>query len=166
MIRKAETNEDDTMVFVNEDHYAFFKHTMKNAVDDTYHRALMYALGIDKATRSNWTDLFDETTQHIKPNGMNAIWQGETSQNVTRLAFQLFSDRPITAIYDSNGDDIQDFKECWKYSVSDIFNSNYALYFVQAIKLRYPEYFDTKKVIQVESLIQAMDDNFPMELKK
>lgn len=39
-------------------------------------------------------------------------------------------------------------RECRRYSVSDIFNCSYAMYFWEGIKLRYPEYGRKQKSIE------------------
>ena len=68
------------------------------------------------------------------------------SAKVTRLAFNLFTDGTPTAYrFDENNRDLpvndDDRREAALFSVSDIFCCEYAAYFFEAIKLRYPEYF-------------------------
>ena len=69
------------------------------------------------------------------------------SVRITRLAFQLFTDSTPTAIeYDKDDNPQYSFKECQLYSVSDTFCCSYAPFFVEAVKLRYPDYFSPRKV--------------------
>ena len=123
--------------FADKQHEAFYLEQIQRLRDDVYHRALIYTLGISPDTRKHFSGLYDPATRTIKRQAIRAPWQTGGSLKVTRLAFQLFTDSTPTA-YDG---DNRDFQECFKYSVSDIFCTGYAPYFVQAIQLRYPEYF-------------------------
>jgi len=76
------------------------------------------------------------------PDAINAGWQTSGSMRVTRLAFNLFTDCAATAYSD---DDYPDVVELKYYSVSDIFCCEYAPYFIEAIKLRYPEFMKERK---------------------
>ena len=71
------------------------------------------------------------------PESLHSEWQTGGSLKVTRLAFQLFTDGTPSAFLCLDKPDIV---ECKRYSVSDIFCCGYAPFFVEAIKLRYPEY--------------------------
>jgi hypothetical protein len=94
-------------------------------------------LGISPDTRRNFDSLYDAENRSISLKEIHAGWQTSGSLKVTRLAFNLFTDKTPTA-YDGGTPDID---ECRRYSVSDIFCCGYAPYFVEAIKLRYPECF-------------------------
>jgi len=106
-------------------------------VDDCYHRALVYTLGICDDTRKRFDEMYDKGERSIKRGAINAGWQTGGSLKVTRLAFNLFTDLPATAYGVA---DKGDFGECKRYSVSDIFCCGFAPFFVEAIRLRYPEY--------------------------
>lgn len=69
---------------------------------------------------------------------------------MVRLAFSLYTDgTPGVDDYKSKDDQID---ECRGYSVSDIFCCGYAMYFLEGIKLRYPEY--SKKQKTFEEILQ------------
>jgi len=125
------------MLFKNDAHKDFYESLMKELTNDCYHRALVYTLGICDDTRKRFDEMYNKEERCIIPVTINAAWQTGGSLKVTRLAFNLFTDRPATAY---NGTDNPDFDECKKYSVSDIFCCEFAVYFVEAIKIRYPEY--------------------------
>ena len=61
----------------------------------------------------------------------NARWLYGTSQKTCRLAFNLWNGRTS----DSENDSASPY-----YAVDEIFNCEYAPYYWQAIKLRYPQY--------------------------
>jgi hypothetical protein len=90
--------------------------------------------------------MYDPIEGRIIPESINDGFQTGTSVKVTRLAFNLFNDGTPTALSLYQKGDIESaYDECQKYSVSDIFCCSYAPYFVEAIKLRYPEYLQGAK---------------------
>lgn len=128
--------------FIDFKHKEFF---VERASKDVYHNALFYLLGLCPETRRHYTDLYDDSGKCIKPEGIGAGWQTGTSVKVTRLAFNLFSDGTPTAVrYNDDGSSMpynrDDYNECSLYSVSDVFCCEYAPYYYEAIKPRYPEY--------------------------
>lgn len=109
---------------------------------DVYLKALIYAIGITGDTHSRWNGFYNEKLKEINPDIIHEAWQTGSSKKITRLAFQLYTNGVATAYEDNK----EDFNECTQYSVSDIFCCSFAPFFVEAIKLRYPEYFTTRKV--------------------
>jgi len=129
----------------SEEYQTMFNHLGINNID-VYHQALFYTLGICDETRNNFTDLYDSVNRSIKTDGIGEGWQTSISTKVTRLAFNLFTDQTPTAIINETGREryilfTMTYQECQQYSVSDIFCCEYAPYFIEAIKIRYPEYF-------------------------
>lgn len=98
---------------------------------DVYYRALFYLLGTKKETRNHINDIFDFEGDSIKPEVLFAPWQTESSLQVTLLAFNLW-----------NGWIDDDAVK--GYSPYELFNCWLAPYFIQAIKLRFPEYCEPK----------------------
>ena len=128
------------MIFISDEHKQFYFDMQPK---DVYHRALFYLIGLCPDTRRNIDALYD--AEGIKPEAIHAGWQTGTSAKVTRLAFNLYTDGVPTAYrYEDNGGCLpyndDDFMECRLYSASDVFCCEYASYFMEAIKLRYPEY--------------------------
>ena len=130
--------------FEDEKHLEFFEKTMQKLRNqDCYYRALVYTLGMCDDTRGNFDTLFDMNEECIRRDGFFAGWQTGSSTKVTRLAFNLFQDRPSTAYGEDGAPD--DFNECKRYSVSDIFCCSFAPLFIEAIRLRYPEYMGSRR---------------------
>ena len=128
------------MIFLNAEHKQFYS---ERHPKDVYERAFFYLIGLCPDTRRNIHALYD--TDGIKPEAIHAGWQTSASVRLTRLAFNLYTDNVPTAHqYDAEGQIKpfceDDFKEFRLYSISDIFCCEYAPYFMEAIKLRYPEY--------------------------
>ena len=143
--------ENGRTMFESEEHYSFYIEKVRKLNPDAYLKALIYAVGICPDTRRRWQSFYDEADRSIKPEVINEGWQTGTTYKITRLAYQLFTDGTPTAVtYDEKDNPTEDFKECSRYSVSDIFCCEYAPFFVEAIKLRYPEYFSSRNVYTEE----------------
>lgn len=135
------------MMFASKEHYEFYHQTTKRLKADCYLSSLVYTVGISEDTRRRWNSFYDEKNREIKLQVVNEPWQTGTSKKITHLAFQLYTDgTPTASTYDENDGEIQNFKECQRYSVSDIFCCSLAPFFVEAIKVRYPEYFTCRSV--------------------
>jgi hypothetical protein len=124
--------------FVDDRHKAFYIGQSQKLKPDVYLKSLIYTLGMCHDTRRNFNLIFDVGNRCINPATMNAPWQTGTSLKVSRLAFQLFTDSTPTAFMDS----AYNIDECKRYCVSDIFCCSFAPYFVDAIRLRFPEYLN------------------------
>lgn len=114
--------------FASEEHRDFFYAALeKCGCMDVYHEALLYTLGIARETRENIDQLYRFDDQCINLEGLRAGWQTGGSVRLTRLAFNLF-----------NGF-MEEGKErlCTPYA---LFDCSFATYFMEAVKLRFPEY--------------------------
>jgi len=123
--------------FVDNDHLEFYAGQTDRQKPDCYLKALVYTLGACPDTRRRFGSLYNAKRRAVVPEAVSCAWQTSGSLKVTRLAFQLFTDRTPSAFLIPGE---PDFDECARYRVSDIFCCGYAPYFVEAIKLRYPEY--------------------------
>ena len=108
---------------------------------DCYHKAAAYLIGLDEVLREHFHDVFSVIDDSIIADGINAAWQTDTSRKTTRLLFNLWN-----GLHDDN-EEYTD-KDGYtvplpspEYSIDRIFCTNYAPYYVEALKLRYPEYF-------------------------
>ncbi len=114
----------------------YFEMLAKCAVDDSYHRAFFYVTGIAPETRAHIDDLFSFSSDCIRPTALRSGWQTSGTMRICRLAFNLWNGHTET-------------KERAAYTPYELFCCGYAPYFVEGIRLRYPEYcrdvFQTKK---------------------
>jgi len=116
------------MKFSSTAHRDFFLEMMgKCRTNDSYHRAFFYVMGISAETRANINQMFNFKTDCIEPDGMHGGWQTSGTVRVCHLAFNLW-----------NGYSENDNKD--SYTPYDLFCCEYAPYFVEGIKVRYPEY--------------------------
>ena len=141
-------SKEHNACFADRKHLDFYTERVNRLKPDCYLKALIYTLGICDDTRRRFDFIYNAKDRCIEPDVIHDAWQTGGSLKVTRLAFQLFTDRTPTACFDGSRDPEDDFKECQRYSVSDIFCCGYAPYFVEAIKLRYPEYMRERAMIE------------------
>ena len=67
----------------------FLENMMKCRVNDCYHRAFFYVMGIAAETRTNINQMFDFKNDCIVPEGMHGGWQTSGTVKVCRLALPL-----------------------------------------------------------------------------
>lgn len=118
-----------SLMFCDQEHRAAYEYWI-NAVEcpDSYHQALLYTLAICPDTRSRIQRIYDPHERMIDPSVLNEGWQTSSSRRVCLIAFNLF-----------NG--FIDSTDPYAATPYDLFCCSYAPYFLQAVQLRYPEYF-------------------------
>ena len=99
----------------------------KCKVNDCYHRAFFYVMGISEETRMNIGKMFDFKRDCIIPEGMHGGWQTSGTVKVCHLAFNLWN-----GFTEEGRENL--------YTPEELFCCGYAPYFMEGIKLRYPEY--------------------------
>lgn len=135
----AEKNDIHTITFRNKEHRNFYKkYLQKCRYQDVYHKAFVYCLGIDRDTRVNVNKIFDFKSGCVKTECLYEGWQTSGSAKIIRMAFHLYCNG-TPSVYDREGAEEQ-LKECQCYTVKNLFCCEYARYFWEAVKLRYPEY--------------------------
>ena len=134
-----EKNKMNELKFKDEGHKKFYDEKTQVLGSNEYLKSLIYLVGLSSTTRGRWNEIFQEEEAVIKPEVLKESWQTGTSLRILRLGFQLYTDSTVSDIDFETGE--QDIEECRKYSVSDIFCCEYAPFFVEAVKLRYPVYF-------------------------
>lgn len=143
------------MEFVDDEHEKFWEEKnlimKKYGKTDVYYKSIVYTLGICETTRSNFDKIFSIGNGEINIDSINSAFQTGTSEKVTRMAFSLWN----RCNYDSEKDR-QKGKVSEYYNPSEIFCCSYAPYFVEALKIRYPEYF---RVYQNNRTIEVNDTN-------
>ena len=126
-----------SICFADSEHLEFYNKQVDRLGPDCYLKALIHTVGVCPDTRRRFDSLYDASARSVVPEAITCAWQTGSSLKVTRLAFQLFTNGTPSAFLSPG---MPDFDECRRYSISDIFCCGYAPYFVEAIKLRYPEY--------------------------
>ena len=129
----------EKLKFKNEKHREFYEENVKRFGADEYLESLIYLVGLSSTTRKQWSEIYQEEYKMIKPEVLKEPWQTGTSLKILRLGFQLYTDKTISDTNFETGE--YDINECRRYSVSDIFCCEYAPFFIEALKIRYPWYF-------------------------
>ncbi|MCP1111430.1 hypothetical protein M2145_002114 [Lachnospiraceae bacterium PF1-21] len=131
--------------FKDEAHQEFYlEHLARCRNQDVYEQALIYCLGLSSDTRRMVDRIYDFNTNCVIPQCLSEGWITSGAARVVRLAFNLYcNDTPST--YNFEDDFEEAFKECKNYTVEEIFCCEYAPFFLEAVRLRYPEYFRSIK---------------------
>ena len=127
------------MRFNGNEHKKFFLEMYEKCQEkDTYHKALIYVLGINETMRLHFHSLYDLDKDKIIPESIKAAWQTSSTSRLTRLAFNLFTDRcPTVYLYENTNDQMD---ELARYCISDIAYDPMMIYIFEALKIRFPEY--------------------------
>lgn len=99
---------------------------------DEYHKSTAYLIALDNELTAHFNDVFDLDQDVIKHTALNQPWQTGTSVKTTRLLFNLWN----SFMYD-NTEDFENDIISRDYSIDEIFSSCLAVYYFEAIKLRF-----------------------------
>lgn len=140
--------------FRDMEHKKFFLFMKEKCPEwNTYYKTLMYILGICKECRDNIDDLLpcfeNSATIYMKKNrtALSYDWHTQGSIACVKLAFALLSG------YINN--DVNDL-----INLLRLFDQEYAIYFVEALKIYYPQYFTTQKYCVKKEDGEVIRDNF------
>ena len=116
--------------FLSDEHESFYAQMMaQSKQNDCYHRSFFYVTGLVSEIRDHIGDVFDFQEDGIRPEGLDAVWQTGSSLRACRLAFNLWN-----SFGGPNGAEES-------YLPDAIFGDGLAPYFVEGLRLRFPEYF-------------------------
>lgn len=120
------------MKFRNQEHkdrfYALFE---QMTCKDNYHESAAYLLTLDDVLYKHVDEIYDFQQRIINREIINESWQTHTSRKTFRLLRNLWNG--------TYNDSMALRSESSKYYCPDeIFNSSYAPYYWEAIKLRFP----------------------------
>lgn len=131
----AKRAEGVKMIFYDEMHKTrFITLSKKIKILDVYHKSLIYLIALNVDCYRNIDDIYDIKNDVIKKTGIKKNWQTSTSKRVTRLAFNLWNN----TIEKANAEE---------YTPCNIFCDPNAEYYMQAIKIRFPEMFNKNPAI-------------------
>lgn len=127
------------MRFIDEKHAKFYFDTINHLDSPNVHqKALCYCLGLSHTTRSHINEIYNFDTNEIIPECLLCEWQTSGSLKITRMAFNLYCNG-VPSITDEMSTESK-IEESACYNVDDLFCCNYAPFFWEAVKIRYPEY--------------------------
>ena len=83
--------QERKITFKNKEHEKFYNtYLSKCPCQDSYHKTLIYCLGLSEDTRQNVNRIYDFETGFIKPECLQEGWQTSGSERIVRLAFNLY----------------------------------------------------------------------------
>ena len=124
-----------TIRFKNTEHEANYNFILDMMpCSDPERKALAYLFAVDTVCFEHIRELYDFEGDSIKPDTLDKAWQTGTSCKTTRLAFNLYnsfcSDR-----FENNMPSVS-------FTPVELFCSEYAEYYVEALRIRFPEFFE------------------------
>jgi len=126
--RQGEKKAGMQIIFNSAEHRNFYHEMIKKSrVNDSYHRAFFYVMGISPDTRRNIRRLFDFEMDCVNLEGLRDGWQTSGSVRVCHMAFNLWNG------YMEDGNERA-------YTPDELFCRGYAPYFMEGIKIRYLDY--------------------------
>lgn len=84
----AKVKQERKITFKNKEHEIFYNtYLSKCSCQDSYHKTLIYCLGLSEDTRRNANRIYDFKTGFIKPECLQEGWQTSGSEKIVRIAF-------------------------------------------------------------------------------
>lgn len=128
------------MKFTEKEHEIFYKtaimeYERNGGISDCYSNSFFYLMGICRDTRNNFKSLFNMKEHNIIFENFHSAWQTGTTYKICRLAFNLWNG----FCYEIKDKSIENVVS-GAFAVDEIFCCEYAEYFFEAVRLRYPCY--------------------------
>ena len=139
---KEETKTDLPIKFRNMTHetnYHFICTLMKRS--DIERKVLAYLFSLDVVCCIHIREIYDFDENTIIPNALDKEWQTSTSRKTTRLAFNLFNGCCSDGETYIGSDTFEELLPSAYFTPVNLFCCEYAPYYIEALKMRFPEYF-------------------------
>lgn len=108
---------------------------------DLERKVLAYLFALDTVCFEHIRDLYDFADNGIELSGLDKGWHTGTSRRTTRLAFNLYNGYCSDGETYIGSDGFEENLPSSFYSPVNLFCCEYAPYYVEALKMRFPEYF-------------------------
>ena len=105
------------------------------------HQAVAYLLALDPICFLHCRELYDFREGHTIPRGLDEAWHTLISRRTTRLAFNLFDGHFSDGETYIGSDGFEEMLPSVYYSPAYLFCCEYAKYYAEALKIRFPEFF-------------------------
>ena len=139
---EEETKTDLPIKFRNMTHetnYHFIRTLMKKS--DIERKVLAYLFSLDVVCCIHIREIYDFDENTIIPNALDKEWQTSTSRKTTRLAFNLFNGCCSDGETYIGSDTFEELLPSAYFTPVNLFCCEYAPYYIEALKMRFPEYF-------------------------
>ena len=120
------------MKFRNQEHKdRFYALLGQMTCQDDYHKSAAYLMTLDDVLNKHVSEIYDFDERIINSEKIGEGWQTDTSVKTFRLMTNLWNNRSV-----DYGDKSLKSSSC--YAIAEIFDSEYAPFYWEAIKLRFP----------------------------
>ena len=124
-----------TIRFKNTEHEANYNFILDMMpCSDPERKVLAYLFAVDTVCFEHIRELYDFEGDSIKTDALDKDWQTGTSCKTTILAFNLYNS--------FCSDSIEDDLSSVSFTPVELFCSEYAEYYVEALRIRFPEFFE------------------------
>ena len=130
------------MLFKNKDHelnYNLLLQTMERVTSNR--QAVAYLLALDPICFEHCRELYDFHEDKTIPEGLDKAWHTSASRRTTRLAFNLFNGHFSDGETYIGSDGFEEMLPSRFYTPYTFFGCEDALYYVEAVKIRFEKYF-------------------------
>lgn len=119
------------MKFRNQEHKGRFYFLLRQMTcQDDYHKSAAYLLTLDNVLYKHVSEIYDFDERIINSEKIGEGWQTDTSVKTFRLMTNLWNNRSV----DNGGTSLSSSR----YAIAEILDSEYAPFYWEAIKLRFP----------------------------
>ena len=122
----------------HETNYHFIRTLMKKS--DIERKVLAYLFSLDVVCCIHIREIYDFDENTIIPNALDKEWQTSTSRKTTRLAFNLFNGCCSDGETYIGSDTFEELLPSAYFTPVNLFCCEYAPYYIEALKMRFPEY--------------------------
>ena len=123
----------------HETNYHFIRTLMKRS--DIERKVLAYLFSLDVVCCIHIREIYNFDENTIIPNALDKEWQTSTSRKTTRLAFNLFNGCCSDGETYIGSDTFEELLPSAYFTPVNLFCCEYAPYYIEALKMRFPEYF-------------------------
>ena len=123
----------------HETNYHFIRTLMKKS--DIERKVLAYLFSLDVVCCIHIREIYDFDENTIIPNALDKEWQTSISRKTTRLAFNLFNGCCSDGETYIGSDTFEELLPSAYFTPVNLFCCEYAPYYIEALKVRFPEYF-------------------------
>ena len=123
------------MRYIDSAHQEFYETETASLGNDCMLQSLLYLIGLTEITRQNFHAFYNRDDGSIQPHILHEPWQTPTTLRLTRLALNLHS-----GINSELDEETGEIRNTDLYAVDAIFCCELSPYFLEAVRLRFPQY--------------------------
>lgn len=123
------------MRYIDAAHQEFYETETASLGTDCILQSLLYLIGLTEITRQNFHAFYNRDDGSIQSQVLSELWQTPSTLRLTRLVLNLHS-----GISSELDEESGETRNADAYTVAAIFCCELAPYFMEAVRLRFPQY--------------------------